>query len=351
MLDELLRRRASFVAFRRPGEAPVAYVQHDPALAPATDGERLFLLAPFTHQTGDPVGIRPDMELRIEEADPRLDAIAEAPSAPDRGLQEGHDRSSYAGAVAIAIARIRSGHLEKVVLARTIGTSIATKSPGELFLAACQADAQTLVVLTHTQRFGTWLGASPERLMSFEHGRIVVDALAGTLPADQAAGPDAWSAKERHEQGLVTHEVVQQLNALGITDLKTTGPAVKQAGAVAHLHTTITGQVSTAGPLAIARVLHPTPAVGGKPRAAAVELITSLEPRSRALYAGYWGPMQPGRADLFVNIRCMEIAGNRALLHVGAGITAGSAPERECDEVERKARTWLNLLSALGPRG
>ena len=64
------------------------------------------------------------------------------------------------------------------------------------------------------------------------------------------------------------------------------------------------------------------------------------------MYAGYWGPMNSRSADLFVNIRCMEILGQHALLHIGAGITRDSVAESECDEVERKARTWLDLIDA-----
>lgn len=350
-IDALLAQGATFAAFRLPGEAPVAWVQRDPVLRPPQAGQRCFVLAPFDASDGPAVCIRPDMELTAATRPTMLEAGTGGPRTSDAPTQ-GLDRAGYQAAVEKAIHAIRAGQAEKVVLARTVDARLGPITPGALFDAAARALPDAFVALARTDPFGLWLGASPERLLMALNGTVEVDALAGTLPVESA--PDRaedWGAKEREEQALVTRMVKATLSEAGITDVTEHAPRVKAAGPVAHLHTRITGALGPLDPLGLAKALHPTPAVCGTPTPAALRLIKALEPRSRSLYAGYWGPIEAASARLFVNIRCMELFPGSALLHVGAGITGDSVPDRECDEVERKARTWLGLLEAQQPRG
>jgi isochorismate synthase len=265
--------------------------------------------------------------------------------------QERFQRSAYREAVTRAVAHIRSGGLRKVVLARPIEVDLQGLAPEDLFAAACERLPGAFVALVHTPQHGLWIGASPERLLSLRDGRIEVDALAGTMEAASAPEhTDAWGAKEREEQALVTEAVLRALSAAGAQGLMADGPRVKRAGNLAHLHTVVSGVLHADAHVA-ARWLHPTPAVGGEPRDAALSLIAELEPFERGLYAGYWGPVERDRADLYVNIRCMRLFHDRAVLYAGAGITAASDPDAECDEVERKAGVWLGIIEGLRGRG
>lgn len=347
VIDELLRRNATFAAFRVPGQAALAYIQHGPGLVPANPGKRCFVLAPFETEDGPATGIQPDTELALGSEGISLDGLSQGPAATIRKLNPGLDRAGFHAAVRSTINAIHSGGLQKVVLARTVAAELAGISLGALFTAAAETLPAAFIAIANTERYGLWIGASPERLIHKHGYRIEVDALAGTM-LTEAAPNDAneWKAKELDEQALVTQAVMATLARHGLMDLKTEGPRVKIAGNVAHLHTRITGSAAGIDSLELARALHPTPAVGGSPRREAVEMIRTLEPRSRSLYAGFWGPMDADIADLFVNIRCMEVFEEQALVHVGAGITADSDPDRECDEVERKSRTWLDLLDA-----
>ncbi len=350
-IDELLRRKATFAAFRLPGGPALAYVQHDPDLGPPAPGEPSFIVAPFRTDRAPVACIRPDLVIELDDEVVRLDGVAHR-EAMEKEPQPGLDRGGYRTAVEQATQAIRSGQLDKVVLARTIPIDLSGPTPGSLFEDAAQRMPSAFVALVRTDRTGTWLGASPERLLTLRNGMVEVDALAGTMAAQDApAHATRWGLKEREEQDLVTRMVTRTLAELGVRDLHTEGPRTKVAGPVAHLHTQVTGTAAGIEAMQLARALHPTPAVGGAPRQPALDLIDQLEPRDRELYAGYWGPVEPGRADLFVNIRCMELHHGRALLHVGAGITAGSDPESECDEVERKARTWSRLIDALRQPG
>ncbi len=345
MIQELLSRNATFVAFRAPGKETIVQIQRDPILQRLRNGERSFVVAPFT---GDPVCIRPDLEFSSDSAPFILEELASRNDPPStQPLARGLDRAGYRAAVEHAIHAIKQGPLKKVVLARTIAADLANIDIGTLFSAALRAMPDAFVALVHTTVHGTWIGASPERLLIMHGDRVEVDALAGTMPSKIAPSEAAaWGAKEREEQELVTRSVLRTMHEHGVADATTDGPAVVKAGSVAHLRTRITGRLTQADALALAAALHPTPAVGGTPKAEAIELIHTLEPHDRSLYAGYWGPIAQGGAEFFVNIRCMEVIGTVGVLHVGAGITAGSDPDRECDEVEQKARTWLDLIEA-----
>lgn len=343
-LDALARSGITFAAFREPGRAIKVFVQRNAELSTPRFGERCFVVAPFQPSAERVACIRPDMEFEFGAEFPDLSecSMVEGPE-----LVAGLDRSGYRSAVEQAIARIRHGALQKVVLARTVSTKLKDVSLSALFLRACEMHPTAMVALVRAGEYGLWLGASPERLLILGGSRVEVDSLAGSLPAESAPeDPQEWGEKEQIEQEAVTLEVLDTLKRAGVGHVETSARTTKRAGGVVHLHTRIAGSMQMPDALQLARMLHPTPAVGGRPREAALSLIAQLEPRSRSLYAGFWGVQETQRAHLYVNIRCMEVAEDEALLHVGAGITVGSLPERECDEVELKARTWLDLISA-----
>ncbi|HYR68797.1 MAG TPA: chorismate-binding protein, partial [Candidatus Dormibacteraeota bacterium] len=106
------------------------------------------------------------------------------------------------------------------------------------------------------------------------------------------------------------------------------------------------GQVAAGiGILDLVERLHPTPAVGGFPRPRALELIREREALDRGWYAGPIGWMTPGgEGDFAVGIRSAFVRGDRALLYAGAGIVAGSRPEREWDECEAKLGSIEDVL-------
>jgi isochorismate synthase len=91
--------------------------------------------------------------------------------------------------------------------------------------------------------------------------------------------------------------------------------------------------------------LHPTPAVCGTPEASALTSIGELEGFDRGAYAGPVGWVDAhGDGDWAIALRCAELKGGAATLYAGAGIVAGSVPERELDETDRKFRAFLDSL-------
>lgn len=347
-INSLVAGDLVFAAFRLPGERPRAFIQSTPALHAPRLEQRAWWMAPFEDGPDTLRAIVPDLDVML---DAELPPLPPGQPPPPSNSRPGLDRKGYFRAVEQAVSKIRSGTLEKVVLARTMQHPLEQNRWGVLFELASERLPGACIALVRTHAFGTWLGASPERLLSLRNERLEVDALAGTMPAETAPEAAMWGAKETAEQLWVTRMVEDTLRATGVRDVHVHGPSLKRAGPVAHLHSVVTGYVGATDVRALAQALHPTPAVGGTPRAEALVTIAGSEPRPRGGYAGFWGLHEPGRTELFVNIRSMELFQEHALLHVGAGITAGSDPERECVEVERKAHTWSSLIDEAASAG
>ena len=92
--------------------------------------------------------------------------------------------------------------------------------------------------------------------------------------------------------------------------------------------------------------IHPTPAVGGSPRAEALDWIRRVEPESRGWYAGGVGWVDAnGNGEFAVGIRSIAIRGNQARVFAGAGIVEGSDPEQEWNETELKMQGMLDAIA------
>lgn len=260
-------------------------------------------------------------------------------------------QDEYCALVARGVSAIRQGHLQKVVLARVIAAPLPPAlDPVSLFDRLAQRYPAAFVSLVAIPGVGIWLGATPELLLETDGRRLRTVALAGTqpLPPHGQAASVRWGAKELEEQALVTRYVGDFFRRQGVAP-RQEGPHTVVAGHLAHLRTSFEVSLPPE-PLArlatqVVQALHPTPAVCGLPREAAAAFILAHEPQPRDFYSGFLGPVAlDGKTALYVNLRCLRWEPTRALLYVGAGITASSDPCAEWHETVLKARTLLSVL-------
>ncbi len=274
-------------------------------------------------------------------------------------LSEHPSSEAYREAVAGARARIRDGALRKVVLARTVGVHAGRSlDPRRLAhrLRAVDPDAYTFVVPLSGGEGGprSFVGASPELLLSRRGRDVRSNPLAGSAPrsgdpAEDRANAEALSgsAKDREEHEIVVEAVADTLRPFCTRLTWDPEPVLRETPNVWHLSTGFHGVLTDAAPSALDLVaaLHPTPAVGGTPRDAALDAISDLEPFDRGRYAGPVGWMDAnGDGEWAIALRCAELRGDRAVLYAGAGIVAASDPDDEVDETERKFRAFLDAL-------
>lgn len=311
------------------------------------DGRRLHL----QHSNGSPA--------RAERAERfRATLLTDRPPAPRQWYtaetirNHAATESEFTAIVRDAIDFIRQTGIAKVVVSRTASMPLPTDfDPVATFLNLCRRYPHAFVSLVAIPGVGTWLGATPEVLLTLDDSGVTTMALAGTQrrPLDQPLDAVRWGRKETVEQEMVGAYVRSFFAEAGIVNVQECGPQTVAAGSVVHLQTIFRVDLPEDERLVLAnRVLdelHPTSAVCGMPKHQALEFILAHEGYDRSFYSGFLGPVHiQGQSSLYVNLRCMQLGAEQAHLYVGAGITADSDPEAEWRETALKAETMLAVL-------
>ncbi|WP_404421757.1 isochorismate synthase MenF [Nibricoccus sp. IMCC34717] len=262
--------------------------------------------------------------------------------------------NGYVRSVSEAVAAIQSGEFAKIVLARAKDL-VADQALHPLRvlngLRERYPDCYAFSVGNTTGQ--SFIGATPERLMRMRAGRFETEALAGSARRGGSASEDAAvggallrSHKDLQEHQVVIDSIARRLKPLGLVLEALPAPRLRKLANVQHLQTALEARVPEGvAPLAILDALHPTPAVGGSPREAAVSRIRAWEPFPRGLYAGALGWLDAkGACEFVVGLRSALIDGPRARLYAGAGLVAGSVPAEEWAETELKFKAMQEAL-------
>lgn len=261
----------------------------------------------------------------------------------------------YSSAVRRATELIREGTFEKIVLTRALDWRRASPfDPHGTLHRLRSANPACHAFLADTPD-GVLVGSTPETLLAIQADIIRTEAVAGTSrrglsPSEDAALADALlaSEKDNREHGAVTASILRRLGMVGVEGAVTSRPELLRLGKLMHLRTPVLGHLPADRRfLEVAGELHPTPAVGGKPRAQALPYIPGFEPHDRGLYTGAvgWVGLDGRSGELLVALRCAELSGSRARVYAGAGIVDGSDPSVESTETEIKLRTILESLA------
>jgi len=320
------------------GFAPVQF--RLPSLFAWSAGGRHFLAA-----FGD------DARRRLDAARGPLDAAEPAAvplraAASVRRLARSGERANWNALVTRALADIRAGALDKVVVARAIDVEADAPLDPSALLHALEARYPTCRGFLIRGSGAVFLGATPELLCRIDGAEVQADALAGSAPPSEADSLPGSRKDLREHQSVVDH-IAAALSGIAEHVHRPLEPRVRALANVAHLHTPVVARLAPGRGVAdVAAALHPTPAVGGVPSAAALRFLAEHENLDRGLYAGLVGWVGEGRAELAVALRSALVRGRRARLFVGAGIVEGSSPEAEWEETELKAHALLDALGA-----
>lgn len=270
----------------------------------------------------------------------------EFPSEEMKFSSEENEKEEYAHRFSLFTQPLLKGGQDKLVLSRhTRIQRKATFSPAKAFLYAAKRYIRSYVYLCHTPTTGTWMGSTPEILLSGEKGDWHTVALAGTQNLRAGNLPKNWDHKNWMEQQLVASYIQRQLSTLGI-DSKEQGPYAVRAGEVAHLKSDFHFSLPDVRKIGdVLKLLHPTPAVCGLPKEEAYRFILANEGYDRSYYSGFIGWLDPnGKTDLYVNLRCMNISPKTFTLYAGGGLLAASRLEDEWQETEDKLDTMRRLI-------
>ncbi|MFN2536682.1 MAG: isochorismate synthase MenF [Mycobacteriales bacterium] len=276
------------------------------------------------------------------------------PSRQPRGVRFA-DRSrsgpEWMGVVAEAVARIETGAVDKVVLARDVEA-----------IAEAPVDVRWLLQQLAARYQECWtfcvdglVGATPEMLIRLRAGVATSRVLAGTFWPSGDAAKDlrqvdvlARSIKDIEEHGYGLRSVAEALEAHCSAVEVPAAPFVLELPNVIHLASDVRGIVSDgSSSLALVASLHPSAAVCGTPTDVAREIIREIEGLDRGRYAGPVGWLDAsGDGEWGLALRCGEVNGARVRLFAGCGIVGGSDPARELAESNAKLVPMRDALSS-----
>ena len=248
---------------------------------------------------------------------------------------------------------LEQDYLRKVVLSRKQVLDLdGTLCPWSMLV-------QWRELTPHTYQFAFWneqdecfFGVSPERLFRRLGPQLESEALAGTAPRGQTPAHDRKLAaallmddKNFRENNLVMESLRESLEECCEQIEPPTDTTLIKLRSVQHLRQQVRASLKPGTDDAyLLRLLHPTPAVGGEPRAEALSLIHQLEPYRRGWYAGPFGCFGYDCAEFAVSIRSALLQGERLTLFSGAGLVPGSRADAEWAELNSKLRTAQSLL-------
>lgn len=264
------------------------------------------------------------------------------------------NQMAWTAAVGSAAARLRAGEADKVVLAREVIVRGDGVISAGMVLRGLRAAYPSCFTYLITGADGTaFAGASPELLIRRIGASAFAQPMAGSVARGATDAEDerlarqlTESSKDMAEHRLAASFVIEALRPFAET-VVSRDPEVVRFTNIQHLATTVSAglQHPPADVLTLAAALHPTPAVGGWPRAAADSLIDELEGMERGWYAGAVGWID-GRGDgeLAVALRCGLLWEDGARLYAGVGVMPDSDPARELAETELKFKALMTAL-------
>ena len=243
---------------------------------------------------------------------------------------------------------INSGEMTKVVSSREVEFTSETPYNVSSILANLVDNNPNCFIFGYEKDGRTFVGASPEILVRHRGSEILSYALAGTAPKD---GPNAWTEEQllTNTKNIIEHNIVRDriVNTMKqITPDVTVGETgIMELSHLYHLRTIITAKDSTKSLVEWAKLLHPTPALGGEPREKALALLQEYESHERGMYAAPFGFMKDmGDGIVVVAIRSALIMDNVLYAYAGCGVVADSNADEEYAETNNKMRTILDAL-------
>lgn len=358
------KNKLPFVLYRKPNKTKLkGILQQDDTIYTVNDfNESGFVFSPFDDRADSIL-----LPLHISELIEGSYAASTLKSFQNKFLEVGNeDKAFHINLVKKGIQYIESGALQKVVLSRKEDVVLKKTDPISIFQNLLATYPSAFVYLWYHPKVGLWLGATPETLLKVEGRNFSIMSLAGTQNY-KGTTDVVWQPKELQEQQFVTDFILENIKGT-VDNVQVSGVETAKAGNLLHLRTQIWG-VLNPEKLNFENLLtglHPTPAVCGLPKDAAKQFILKHENYKREYYTGFLGELnfvtnakpRMGKRNiehrayaikrkstqLYVNLRCMQIQGDKACIYVGGGITKTSNPESEWEETVLKSMVIKKVL-------
>jgi anthranilate synthase component I len=373
-------------------EPTVPLPERDPVGAPTAAFIETDLVLVFDHLTHTLSAIAslhtetPDLEGRYRIAEAAIFEALERtarPSAAEMGaaptvvrtagvrddrIEASLGRDEYIRAVEVAKDAIAAGEAIQVVLARRqtfdLPTDPASGKPLDgiaLYRALRRVNPSPYLFFVRTPSFEV-VGASPELLLQVEGDKLTTHPIAGTRPRGATDADDRILAEQLQRDPKERAEHIMLVD-LGRNDLGRVSRAgtvtvskymeVERYSHVLHLVSHVEGRLRPElDALDALRAVFPAGTLSGAPKVRAMQLIAAAERERRGLYGGAVGYLgYDGNLDTAITIRSAVLRASQAHVHTGAGIVAGSVPEKEFEETEHKAAALRRAIELAAGSG
>ncbi len=331
------------------------------ALVQRHQGRAVLVVTERVDASSDATEVMDELRRNLERVHAAIERPHPAhPSEPALGGpsagRDAADHASWTRRVQAARDTMTAGAFDKVVVARSESWQTRDGQRFDPFATAValrERQARCTTFAFCREDGSAFVGATPELLVRLDGGQLCTTALAGTArqdpdtPTSELALRLLGSAKDRHEQGLVTQAIEASLRPIADTLSIPDQPTIVELADVLHLETQIRGQLGAHhGLFELVGRLHPTPAVGGLPRQPALRWRAEHEGLDRGWYSAPMGWADAhGNGTFVVAIRSVLLRNGTATTFAGCGIVPESDPEAEWGETLSKLATVRHGLS------
>jgi anthranilate synthase component I len=330
----------------------------DLAVLDHTDGTVLLIANALRGAGGydDAVTRLDAMAADLTKAVPPGVAVLETADVPP--VESNLPPGAYADGVERIREHIRAGDAFQVVLAQRfeLATDVDALDLYRVLRATNPSPYMYLLRFAGRESPFDVVGSSPEALVTVTGASAVVHPPAGTRPRGATPEEDVRLAegllgdpKERAEHVMLVDLARNDLGRVCVPGTVEVPDfmRVEHYSHVMHLVSTVAGEVAPEhDALDVFDATFPAGTVSGAPKPRAMEIIESLEPTRRALYAGTVGYVDAsGDMDMAIAIRTAVLHQGRAYVQAGAGIVADSDPATEEAETRHKARAVLSAIA------
>jgi len=273
-------------------------------------------------------------------------------------LKHQPDQREWSQQVAEMLKHFSEHKLDKAVLARVSHFQASTALSGiRLLKLLLEAELPAYLYYFEWPQGTIFAGLSPERLYQRKGVSLRTEALAGTRRSslDQTLhhrleNELLGSDKDRLEHRMVTDFLNRVLKPFSTQSPEVEPLRLIQSGPVQHLYQPIQAQLKVLPNDAdLIEALHPTPAVAGLPRPAALEALEKTQALFRGWYSSPVGWMNASQTEFAVALRCVLVQSDQLRFYTGAGIVKGSVAEAEWEELNAKLETLLRLFKEHPP--
>lgn len=338
-ISKAIKQNLPFVAYKKPNEHTLAafFQQNNELYYSKKYDEKGFVFAPFNNKYPSILIPLSQSEFLQENVNFSVNTSLEVSFS-----SEGKSDELYKETVNKAIKKIVNKEFKKVVLSRKECLDVSNFDVVKTFKKLVKTYPKAMVYVWFHPKVGLWLGATPETLLRIEGDSFETASLAGTQ-VYKGTTEVVWQPKEIEEQQLVTDYILSKLQPICRNVVASKTETIR-AGSLLHLYTRISGKFSEKKKELIT-CLHPTPAVCGFPKEISKKFILNHENYNREFYTGFLGELNINNiSNLFVNLRCMQIQENKAIIYVGGGIVKDSNSQKEWEETVAKTEIMKRVL-------